>query len=304
MGDSELKPVLCIYHADCLDGVAAAWVVWRHFKNLGIAIELVSAAYNDELPEVDGKMVYVVDFSYPRNVMLELLERAHEVVVLDHHTSAKKDLEGLFVVDEAHSGAMLAWKYFNHYPAPDAIRYVEDRDLWKFKYSATQPWTTAAFSYPLTVEQFDAIVNTDPLDLVAEGKVLLRKHEQDLSRILPNVRMMKCLGYDVPVVSANIFFVSDLGNHLSKIHPFAVIYMDLEDGRKFSLRSQKGGIDVSLIAEYFGGGGHRAAASFVLPYSDKRLSRSHQLLDYSLADKIMAFITYPIEGLKALWRMF
>lgn len=300
--DMELKPVLCIYHRDCLDGVGAAWVVWRHFKNLGIEIELVAAAYNNKLPNVDGKMVYVVDFSYPRNVMLELLERAHDVVVLDHHTTAKKNLEGLFVIDESHSGAMLAWKYFNHTPPPEGLLYVEDRDLWKFKYPNTNYWVTAAFSYPFNVEQFDALMNTDPLDLVAEGRILLRKHEQDTDRVSMNARMMKCMGYDVPVVNANIFFASDLGHILSKDYPFALVYMDLPKGRKYSIRSQKGRTDVSKIAEYFGGGGHADASGFTIRYDDKRFKRSHEVLDYSLRDKIMAFVTYPGYALKVWWR--
>jgi nanoRNase/pAp phosphatase (c-di-AMP/oligoRNAs hydrolase) len=298
--DTEFKPVLCIYHKDCLDGIGAAWVVWRHFKNMGIDIELVAAAYKDKLPVVDGKVVYVVDFSYPRDVMVELLGRAHDVVVLDHHTSAKRNLEGLFVVDESHSGAMLAWKYFNSTPPPEGLLYVEDRDLWKFKYPNTNNWVTAAFSYPFNVEQFDALMNSDPLDLIHEGKILLRKHQQDTGRVALNARMMKCMGYTVPVVNANIFFASDLGDMLSKDYPFALIYMDLPHGRKYSIRCQKKCMDVSKIAEYFGGGGHADASGFSIRYDDKRFARSHEVLDYSLRDKIMAYLKNPIVTLKFL----
>lgn len=301
----ELRPVLCIYHQDCLDGIGAAWAVWRHFKNLGIEIELVSAAYRDKLPDVDGKMVYVVDFSYPREIMVEMLERAHAVVVLDHHTSAKKNLEGLFVVDESHSGAMLAWKYFNHAPPPEGLLYVEDRDLWQFKYPNTNYWVTAAFSYPFNVEQFDALINTDPLDLIEEGRTLLRKHEQDTDRVAMNARMMKCLGFEVPVVNANIFFASDLGNILSKDYPFALVYMDLPEGRKYSIRCQKdSGFDVSAIAEYFGGGGHKDASGFLIPYNDKRFPRSHELLDYSFRDKVKGAVSFTLYNIGQVFGLF
>lgn len=297
----EMKPVLCIYHKDCLDGIGAAWAVWRHFKNLGVDIELVAGVYNKPAPNVDGKMVYVVDFSYPREVMIDMLQRAHDVVVLDHHTSAKKNLEGLFVIDESHSGAMLAWKYFNKdIPPPEGLLYVEDRDLWQFKYPNTNYWVTAAFSYPFNVQQFDALMNTDPIDLIAEGRVLLRKHNQDTSRVSENARMMKCMGYDVPVVNANIFFASDLGDMLSKDYPFALIYMDLPHGRKYSIRCQKKRMDVSKIAEYFGGGGHADASGFTIRYDDKRFARSHEVLDYSLRDKIMAFAMHPVMAIKLL----
>jgi len=297
--DMEFKPVLCIYHKDCLDGIGAAWVVWRHFKNMGIEIELVAANYKDKMPDVDGKVVYVVDFSYPRPLMEDMLRRAHDVVVLDHHTSAKKNLEGLFVVDESHSGAMLAWKYFNHTPPPQGLLYVEDRDLWKFKYPETNNWVTAAFSYPFNVEQFDALMNTDPLDLIHEGKILLRKHQQDCSRVALNTRTMKCMGYEVPVVNANIFFASDLGHLLSANAPFALIYMDLPGGRKYSIRCQKDtDFDVSLIAEYFGGGGHKDASGFTIAYDDKRFARSHEVLDYTVWEKIKGTCGYMMYSLK------
>jgi nanoRNase/pAp phosphatase (c-di-AMP/oligoRNAs hydrolase) len=299
----EMKPVLCIYHKDCLDGVGAAWVVWRHFNKIGIDIELVAAAYNNKMPNVDGKVVYVVDFSYSREVMVEMLERAHDVVVLDHHATAKKNLEGLFVVDESHSGAMLAWKYFNNTPPPEGLLYVEDRDLWTFKYPNTNYWVTAAFSYPFNVQQFDALINTDPLDLVAEGRILLRKHEQDTTRVSMNARMMKCLGYSVPVVNANIFFASDLGDILSKDYPFALVYMDLPKGLKYSIRCQKGRTDVSKIAEYFGGGGHTDASGFTIAYNDKRFTRSHEVLDYTFWEKIKYGSMFLLLQLKSVIRV-
>lgn len=50
--------------------------------------------------------------------------------------------------------------------------------------------------------------------------------------------------------------------------PFAAIYVDLPDGRKFSLRSSPNGVDVSKIAVQFGGGGHARAASFKVPFEE------------------------------------
>ena len=36
----------------------------------------------------------------------------------------------------------------------------------------------------------------------------------------------------------------------------------------FNLRSNTGGVDVSMIAEYYGGGGHERAAGFVVLLGD------------------------------------
>lgn len=283
--------VVCIYHDHCLDGIAAAWVVWRHFKNLGLEITLIPGVYNKPLPEgLAGKTVFVVDFSFDREKTEWLIENTN-LVLLDHHKSAKKALQGLCEVDLTYSGAMLAWRYFNpNTPAPEAIRYVEDNDLWKFTYPSTKAWVTAAFSYPLTVEIFDSLVNRDPLDMVAEGETLLRKQRQDIKRILHNTRTMIVFGMEVPVINANIMFTSDLGDALYHVYPLVVIYSDQADGRKFSFRSKKvTGYPVNEIAEYFGGGGHGEAASFTLPFSDKRFAKSHMMLNRSIWDCVKLY---------------
>ena len=256
--------VVCIYHDHCLDGIAAAWVVWRHFKNLGLEITLIPGVYNKPLPEgLAGKTVFVVDFSFDREKTEWLIENTN-LVLLDHHKSAKKALQGLCEVDLTYSGAMLAWRYFNpNTPAPEGIRYVEDNDLWKFTYPSTKAWVCAAFSYPLTVDVFDSLVNRDPLDMVAEGETLLRKQRQDVKRVMDNTRTMIVFGMEVPVINANIMF---------------------------SFRSKKGtGYPVNEIAEYFGGGGHGEAASFTLPFSDKRFAKSHLMLNRSIWDCVKLY---------------
>lgn len=43
---------------------------------------------------------------------------------------------------------------------------------------------------------------------------------------------------------------------------FAACYWDTPTGRVFSLRSTDEGMDVSVIASQYGGGGHRNAAGF------------------------------------------
>lgn len=63
---------LVIYHANCWDGFCAAWVAR---KALG-AIEAVPAQYGQPPPEVADRVVYVLDFSYPRDVMADLATRA------------------------------------------------------------------------------------------------------------------------------------------------------------------------------------------------------------------------------------
>ena len=40
------KPILCIYHDACADGLLAAWAVYR--RALGDGVEFVAAKYGDD----------------------------------------------------------------------------------------------------------------------------------------------------------------------------------------------------------------------------------------------------------------
>src|SRR6478736_8978193 len=99
------KMDLCIYHSPCYDGFTAAWVVRQAFPDA----KFIGANYGDEPPDVRGKEVIVVDFSYPRDVLERMHEQAKSLLVLDHHKSAEKALEGLYYAkfDMSRSGAMM-----------------------------------------------------------------------------------------------------------------------------------------------------------------------------------------------------
>lgn len=277
------KQPLCIYHKNCLDGLAAAWVVWKHFKG---DVELLSAAYGDPLPEMEhlrGRNVYVVDFSYSREQVIQMQKHC-TLVILDHHKTAAEELVGLVEVDQSRSGAMLAWDYFNPgVTAPRGLQFVQDRDLWQWKLPGSKQWTTAAFSYPHDVEELDKLLNRKIGDVVLEGESLLRKHDQDVKKIARSARPILIDGVEVPVVNANGLFASDLGNVLSENAEFAVTYVDGVDERMYSLRSRNGRADVSEVAKRFDGGGHRNAAGFRIKFDDPRFARSH--LELNSEDK-------------------
>lgn len=275
MSQFEKQLPFCVYHKNCLDGIAAAWVVWRHFKG---EVELLAADYGDPIPaksHVAGRDVYLVDFSWPRDVVIEYMQICN-LTILDHHETAAKALEGLVEVDQTRSGAMLTWNHFNPgEDPPSGIKFCQDRDLWQWKHPGSKPWTVAAFSYPLEVEVFNRVVRTPIGDIIREGETLLRKHNSDVEKIARQARPMMIDGVTVPVVNANSLFVSDLAGALAEGHQYAVCYVDSRDARHFSLRSRNNGADVNLIAERFGGGGHKRAAGFRIMFDDPRFTRSH-----------------------------
>jgi len=268
------KTALVIYHHPCLDGFTSAWAAKQA---LGNTAKYIPGSYgNDyELPDVDGRVVYLLDFCYPLDVMLKLAARAETVIVLDHHLSAQKDIEPLLdngtiegEFDMDRSGAMMAWNYF--FPkreAPDFIRYVQDRDLWLKELPYSEEINLAMFSYEYTFDNWDNI-SAMPIDMLRDdGMAIYRKHMKDIRELTEQVQYMTIGGFEnVPTVNANYFFGSDLCGLLSETCPLAAYYWINSEGEYvFGMRSCKDfedAADVSVIAKSYGGGGHAHASGF------------------------------------------
>lgn len=107
--------VAIIYHDHCLDGFGSAFAAWFFLKDKH-NLSFHKASYQQDFPELpEGtEEVYILDFSYPKKVILKQREKFNRVVVIDHHETAQKELEGLAdcIFDMSHSGAYLSWMYF------------------------------------------------------------------------------------------------------------------------------------------------------------------------------------------------
>lgn len=260
---------ICIYHGNCADGFSGAWVVR---KALG-EIDFHAGVYQNPPPDVTGKDVVLVDFSYKRPVMEEIVSKAKYVLVLDHHKTAQADLDGLpgadVVFDMERAGSKIAWDYF--FPGstpPPLLLHIEDRDLWRFKLPGTREIQANVFSYAYEFPIWDRLMASDPQELAAEGKAIERKHFKDVGELLTVVtRRMVIGGHNVPIANLPYTLVSDAAHQLATGEAFAGCYWDTPKGRVFGLRSTDDGIDVSEIAKQYGGGGHAHAAGFTIPYS-------------------------------------
>lgn len=289
------KP-LCVYHGPgCLDGMAAAWCMWQMF---GENAEYVVGRYqSDDVIDFANRDVYLCDFSYSRAYLTEVvLPRANNVVMLDHHKSAIEDVAGLdltfsnFDMSRCtinNSGAMIAWYYFVEKRCngkslsgpPPLLKYIQDRDLWRFEYKQTRPISAALFSYDLdyqSIGKFMGYTEHELRRLVSEGKTLDRAHLKECRVLMKIARRTIALSIDAfedciitDIVNAPPKFSSDIGNMIASEKGFGGTYYDTATHREFSLRSV-GDIDVSEICKYYGGGGHKNAAGF-------KVLREHRL---------------------------
>lgn len=268
---------MCIYHGNCLDGFGAAWAV-RHA--LGEEVEFFKGIHQQLPPDVAGREVLLVDFSYQKAVLESMLQTATSITILDHHISAEEDLadlltsgkiKGLFDMNQ--SGAMLAWHWFHPEQQPPAlISHIQDRDLWLFKLEGTRDINAALSSYPFDFAVWDKLMANNDDELAAlkrDGEAIERNLQKEVKQLIDSgVRRMVIAGYDVPVLNASSAYVSDAGNIMSAGEAFAACYWDHPDGRSFSLRSRDDadgkGINVADVAKKYGGGGHRNAAGFTV----------------------------------------
>lgn len=276
-------PDICIYHANCDDGFAAAYAVWKRF---GSGVKFIPAQYGNDLPDVAGKDVLIVDFSYKQNDMDRLAASARRVIVLDHHKTAEAELEGFLHLEAAggpflqryanrviggvgvhfnmdKAGCRLAWEYcFGDEPMPEWMECVEDRDLWRFNMRITKEVSIAIRSMPRDFELWDMF---DATTLANEGVAIRRYVDMIVGNICDTAFQEDVAGYRVPVAACSYDFVSEVAHellHRNPDAPFAACIVRSFDGTTYSLRSMDDRMDVSEVARSQGGGGHRNAAGF------------------------------------------
>lgn len=273
---SDPKTVV-LYHGNCADGFGAAYAAW---KKLGDEATYIPVTYGltppfDQIPV--GSMVYLLDFSYPRETLDRMIRAGCTVQVIDHHKTAQEALADFpgAVFDMDHSGAYLAWQFFHGTGEkwqdfiPVLIKYVEDRDMWWWRLPDSREVSAALWSYPMNFDTWRHIArklqrSVGRQNFILEGQAILRYMEQQVAMICRQARPERLDGYDIPIVNATSLW-SEVGEMLLKMFPeapFAAAYSDTRDGlRRWSLRS-RGDFDVSAVARIRGGGGHQAAAGF------------------------------------------
>jgi hypothetical protein len=256
------RPTFVLYHANCPDGFGGAWSVWLA---RGDAATYCPVSHGEPPPEIPpDASVLMVDIAYPRDVALALRDRVRELVILDHHKSAQEELGDLdfATFDMNRSGAMMGWNYMHPgKEPPPLIRYVQDRDLWRFELPNSREVTAALGSYPMDFATWSAL---DVDDLSREGTAILRFRDQTVRTIVGFARWGEIGGHRVPIVNATAHW-SDVGEAMLEKFPdapFVGAYFEDADGvRRWSLRSRPG-FDVSEVAKRLGGGGHRQASGF------------------------------------------
>lgn len=271
-----MSKTILITHANCNDGLGSATVFGEWCKENDIRPEIYFTEDREELPEgceVADNDVYIIDFSYPRDTLDKMRGEAKSLIVIDHHASAKDDLEGYegdFVFDNTESGTSLAWlHFFPDLEMPLFVRQIKNRDLW------TKEDGTDELYFALQNPSIDCAKllssNTETQKLIEKYRPVNEYHislvNQLAKKAIKTTMTVEGQTYVINMVNnGSKALSSDVGNVLADQKGIfcSIVWRTQDmDNMFISLRSV-GKNDVKSLAVLLGGGGHENASGCVL----------------------------------------
>lgn len=297
MSESKLLPKLqpndvnvVIYHSPCTDGYGSRLCAERYLSKFpDRKVEYYPANIDDLPPEgLENKNVLICDYSYKKEVLKELLTKVNQLLIIDHHESAQKELAEIDdqykIFSMKHSGAMLTWMYFypNQKP-PLLIEYIQDRDIWTKALPYTDDFTAWFYTLPYDYKVYSSYLDDELLMQMIKSKGVgyneLNNIHINKSLEYANIKFCKIKDayYFVAYINTTLY-KSDIGNQLCLKNPFidfSAVYSisDVNDCTHFSLRSTNKQINVSELSTKLGGGGHRNASGVKVDYITNKLGK-------------------------------
>ena len=296
-GSAMETPVVCLYHADCYDGLGAAWALRKRFPH-AVCME-VNYKEDPPLSHIPaGAHVYVVDFCYDLERLHMLAAIAGELHIFDHHvgmaetlTAFNEQMQALGwhhthrgVFDISVSGAKLTWQQLlPDTESPPIIEFISDRDLWNFELEESRAVMAGLGTYAMDLTLWTRLLpwslgaehelhrdaHLQAVDrLEREGLVAMRAQQVEIDRIIKLTQRriyLDPLQREVPLLNVPRHLATEALTQLAAQEGLAVGYFDSPHYREFSLRRAPNGPDVCVIAKHYGGGGHSGAAGFRVP---------------------------------------
>jgi uncharacterized protein len=297
---------IVVYHDNCADGFGAAFAAWMKLEDNAEYIACNYGAKQEQfIQEMAAKgwqpvTLYIVDFAFKLHQLNELAKCFEKIVVLDHHKTARDDLQELYATDDAfpenkkwirhtdlvdnievifdmsRSGAQIAWDYFHTYyksdGRPELIDFIGMRDLWKHKGTPHEEDAEAVHlaltSAPFNCRDWFRYVNPSGFVLLLnKGHAIRNFFQQRVEEICKPEKILKTTyaSYNLKVINAPYYFASEVGDFLREDGWITLVWSYDTRDVVVSLRSAAN-VDCSQFAKLFGGGGHAQAAGFKLPW--------------------------------------
>ena len=270
----HMERTIILYHANCPDGFGGAYAAWKKF---GDTAEYRPLSYGNPAPDdLEGAHVYFIDFCYDQERMDAVKAVAKTLTVLDHHEGVEEVSTSMpeFVYDANRSGATIAWTFFHpEQPVPYLLTIIEDDDLFRFANPDTRPLMAYISVKPFSFDFWDELANT--LDDSQHSETLLTKvrayreyFDLLVEQSVDRAKLVLFEGYEVYAGTTHPVkpMVSAFGNALAKKQgPMGLVLQLRQEGVAVSLRGD-GTLDLTPIAQKYGGNGHPSSCAFMIPW--------------------------------------
>lgn len=296
---TKSSTTIVLYHKNCMDGIASAYIADQYFKFFEVSSICIPIQYGENIYEVIGEDnidlvndLYFLDFSTDRKTMIDLASKFNKVVIIDHHKTAEAELKDIdkekdnieLYFNMFKSGAMLSYDYFtvftgtepqkdlfgNIVPKTDilniskrVIEYIQDRDIWEWNlpYSKEVSEFLKFSVKPNDITSFGAMMKNFNLDNARSiGETLNQARDKAVESKVKKYREINIAGINLVCINLTEN-ISEVGNEFCKLtgKPAMMYFINEDLQVVLSFRSLNELPDVSVLAKYFGGGGHRNA---------------------------------------------
>ena len=267
-----------IYHKNCNDGFASAWIAWNYLKDKVKHIFWYPSTPDASfIPNFENKDVLVLDLTFVNKKLMDnLRNNTNKLFIIDHHKQAHSVLKDSdkYIHNDDNSAAVLTWEYFYpDKPVPTFIKIIQDEDIKGNKFDYTKYFASALpLLYQHDNKKFELwnelLKKENIIKVIKMGKNN-KLFKEDLIRRNLHGAIMKFEGHKVIVhnfVAVGLW--NDIANMLAskyiKTTEFCMLWAYEHAKKRYSvrLRSLKDTVDLNKIALKYGGGGHGRAAAF------------------------------------------
>jgi hypothetical protein len=215
-------PLLLVYHQDCVDGLASAWVSTKMTAGSENVVYLpyghhdlakAEQAIFDTLETIPGAVVFFADVAPSREFLTALRQpesRASQIIVADHHASAAEDLKAfpklvetifsdtpsLFICvnPEQPSAASMLWdRFFSGETPPAFLQMIAKMDIGR-DLKTEEDFAAAALidskdisGIEAAFKSFDDLATLTLDDMVRMGRTILTDQEKRIAQLDENI---------------------------------------------------------------------------------------------------------------------
>lgn len=262
-------------------------------------ITFIGYKYGQDIPDVSGyDKVIMCDISFPKEEMEKIFNKLYSNFIwIDHHISAIKNIlpnsnrndifDGMREID--YSACELTWKYFfpddempkivrllGRYDCFKHIGTEEEKEIVQFQYGAQSIISSMEQAHHELVDNM--YCDNTELKILNKGKIIYKYLKIKSEQLYKS-------GFDIELAEP-LTFNGGEKNGIKELRKFICInskpinlidfdidcHKDGYDGIacfhyehgnwNFGLYNNNGKVDCSLIAEQFGGGGHKGSSGF------------------------------------------